>query len=479
MSRFCKLAALTIALVTLGNVDLACAQVGGEIWSQFAVAFAESLPSSIGGIIMPEVVALPNGTYRMYFGAQRASDGGMDIWYADSPDAITFTIGGVVLSGTTDPCDPEFTVTGASLVHLPDGRWRVYYQARPAGPPNLPACPKSQFQTYSAISTDGLTFTREGVRIAQRDPSLPFEAAAHTRVLLLDDGTFAAYVSAAGPVTGLFLLTSGDGLNFGSPQLLLGPAGHDPYVVKISGRYILYVDVWSPNSQQPASPTALILTSSDGLNWSVESTATFLDLHGTVSPFPPNGDIGGVVLPDGTLRLFSDTGPGNFAVYERSIVAAVEYHYAAWNFYFVTAIPQEIAVLDGGAFGGVWQRTGQQFNVYSTTNPPAGSVTVWRFFSTSFAPKSSHFYTELVNEYNDLLANPNWQLEGAVFNTPMPAPDGTCPAGSVPIYRLYNNNEGGAPNHRFTTDLNVRALMIAAGWSPEGFGIGVVFCSPQ
>ena len=198
-----------------------------------------------------------------------------------------------------------------------------------------------------------------------------------------------------------------------------------------------------------------------------------------MSPFPPNGDIGGVVLPDGTLRLFSDTGPGNFAVYERSIVAAVEYHYAAWNFYFVTAIPQEIAVLDGGAFGGVWQRTGQQFNVYSTTNPPAGSVTVWRFFSTSFAPKSSHFYTELVNEYNDLLANPNWQLEGAVFNTPMPAPDGTCPAGSVPIYRLYNNNEGGAPNHRFTTDLNVRALMIAAGWSPEGFGIGVVFCSPQ
>jgi hypothetical protein len=46
-------------------------------------------------------------------------------------------------------------------------------------------------------------------------------------------------------------------------------------------------------------------------------------------------------------------------------------------------------------------------------------------------------------------------------------------------YRLYNNNEGGAPNHRFTTDLNVRAQMIAAGWTPEGFGVGVTFCSPQ
>jgi hypothetical protein len=172
-------------------------------------------------------------------------------------------------------------------------------------------------------------------------------------------------------------------------------------------------------------------------------------------------------------------------------IPAVEYYYAAWNFYFVTAIPAEIAALDGGAFGGVWQRTGQQFNVYSTTsasagaatvgtaNAPAGAATVWRFFSTTFSPKSSHFYTEIVAEYNSLLANPNWQLEGPVFSTPMPAVDGSCPAGSIPIYRVFNNGMGGAPNHRFTTDPNVRAQMIAEGWTPEGFGIGVVFCSPQ
>jgi hypothetical protein len=160
-------------------------------------------------------------------------------------------------------------------------------------------------------------------------------------------------------------------------------------------------------------------------------------------------------------------------------VPAVEYYYAAWNFYFETAFPAEIAALDGGAFGGVWQRTGQQFNVYALAGAPASSSTVWRFFSTIFAPKSSHFYTGIMSEYNSLLVNPNWELEGPVFNTPMPAADGTCPVGSIPIYRLYNNNAGGAPNHRFTTDTNVRAQMIAAGWTPEGFGIGVVFCSPQ
>jgi len=104
---------------------------------------------------------------------------------------------------------------------------------------------------------------------------------------------------------------------------------------------------------------------------------------------------------------------------------------------------------------------------------------VWRFFSTSFDPKSSHFYTANVPEYNALLTNPNWKLEGPVFATPMPAADGTCPAGTLPIYRLYNNGQGGVPNHRFTTDANVRQQMIAAGWIAEGQGIGVGFCSPQ
>ncbi|HET7200265.1 MAG TPA: hypothetical protein VFI80_05565, partial [Burkholderiales bacterium] len=41
--------------------------------------------------------------------------------------------------------------------------------------------------------------------------------------------------------------------------------------------------------------------------------------------------------------------------------AAVEYYYSDWNFYFETAFPDEIAALDGGAFGGAWKRTGQTF----------------------------------------------------------------------------------------------------------------------
>jgi len=45
---------------------------------------------------------------------------------------------------------------------------------------------------------------------------------------------------------------------------------------------------------------------------------------------------------------------------------------------------------------------------------------------------------------------------------------------------MYNQGQGGAPNHRFTTELAVRATMLAAGWVKEGDGpVGVSFCSPQ
>ncbi len=163
------------------------------------------------------------------------------------------------------------------------------------------------------------------------------------------------------------------------------------------------------------------------------------------------------------------------------IVVAVEYYYAGWNMYFVTALPSEIGALDGGAFGGLWRRTGQQFNVYALDGAPASSFTVSRFVSTMFSPKSSHVYTAMEDEYDALTSGDiaGWSLEGPVFSAPLPSSDGTCSAGSIPVYRLYNNSMGGAPNHRLITDANEFSRMTAAGWTPEGEGIGVGLCSPQ
>ena len=104
-----------------------------------------------------------------------------------------------------------------------------------------------------------------------------------------------------------------------------------------------------------------------------------------------------------------------------------------------------------------------------------------RFFNDSFAPRSSHFYALRGYGCEQTLAQfPDWQLESpALFNMMVPDSAGHCPADTIPIYRLYNNGAGGAPNHRFTNDPSVRAQMIAAGWVPEGNGIGVTFCSPK
>ena len=109
-----------------------------------------------------------------------------------------------------------------------------------------------------------------------------------------------------------------------------------------------------------------------------------------------------------------------------------------------------------------------------------GREAVCRFFSTAFGIKRSHFYTSDVAECMVVQSNLNWQFEGGVFYMTAPAFDGSCPIGTSPVYRVYNNGQSSAPNHRYTTDLVERAKMLLHGWIPEGYGaIGVIMCAPQ
>ena len=96
---------------------------------------------------------------------------------------------------------------------------------------------------------------------------------------------------------------------------------------------------------------------------------------------------------------------------------------------------------------------------------------------------SSHFYC-LPVECAELEANPvlaaGWQLEtaAAYYLEPTDA-FGNCPAGTAPLYRVYNNGMGGAPNHRYTADAAIRAFMITQGWIAEGNGPDLIFaCTP-
>ena len=155
---------------------------------------------------------------------------------------------------------------------------------------------------------------------------------------------------------------------------------------------------------------------------------------------------------------------------------AVEYFHAGYGHYFVTASPAEISALDGGQTPG-WSRTGQSFDVLELGAP--GAASVCRFWSgRTFVPKSSHFYTPIAAECATDRGNRDWQFEGEVFALILPDSTGACGWGTTPLYRLYNNGVTAAPNHRYTTSLQVRSEMVAQGWTPEGVGIGVVGCVP-
>jgi hypothetical protein len=155
---------------------------------------------------------------------------------------------------------------------------------------------------------------------------------------------------------------------------------------------------------------------------------------------------------------------------------AVEFIQNDCGHYFVTASPSEVANLDGGVFPG-WSRTGHEFEVFPAGTP--GCAGVCRFWSgQTYAPKSSHFYTPYGGECAEVKTNPDWQFEGEVFALKLPDAAGTCTSGTVPLYRLYNAGKGGAPNHRYTTSLAVRAEMLAQGWMTEGTGTGIAGCAP-
>jgi hypothetical protein len=105
----------------------------------------------------------------------------------------------------------------------------------------------------------------------------------------------------------------------------------------------------------------------------------------------PNGRIIALALANNELDVVQYQGD-----LPCGVVSSVEYYYAAWNYYFETAFPNEIEALDAGAFGGVWQRTGETFNVWP--QPNASARKTCRHFSTAFAPKSSHFFSPYPTE---------------------------------------------------------------------------------
>lgn len=121
-----------------------------------------------------DVVKLDNGNYRMYYADQppmnpSAGPAELGVWSSISSDGITWKKeSGKRMSNVTFP----------EVVHLKNGKWRMYYQ--------------SSQRIKSAISSDGLNFTEEsGDRIAYANSAgLDLTNVAAPAVFQLDNGTF-------------------------------------------------------------------------------------------------------------------------------------------------------------------------------------------------------------------------------------------------------------------------------------------------
>jgi serine protease len=154
----------------------------------------------------------------------------------------------------------------------------------------------------------------------------------------------------------------------------------------------------------------------------------------------------------------------------------IEYYNAALDHYFVTWIPGEIAALDAGTTIRGWVRTGLAFRTWTT--PEAGSAPVCRYYIPP-AQGNSHFYGRNGSECEAARnTHPSFVLEEARFmHLALPAL-GICPAGTVPVYRLYSNRADA--NHRYTIERSVRDEMVARGWVAEGEGADfVAMCAPR
>jgi hypothetical protein len=181
----------------------------------------------------------------------------------------------------------------------------------------------------------------------------------------------------------------------------------------------------------------------------------------------------------GQDAAFVDAVAGFVSTHNNSFVSpqalAVEYYNTSLDHYFLTHINGEIAILDAGVAIKGWARTGQSFHVF-TTSPASGSP-VCRFYIPP-GKGDSHFYGRGAAECAaTALANPTFVNEDPNFFHVVLPTGGACPAGTIPVYRVFSNRPDA--NHRYMTNRSLRNEMTVKGWLPEGDGADlVVMCAP-
>ncbi|MFO1412403.1 MAG: hypothetical protein U1F10_00510 [Burkholderiales bacterium] len=173
-----------------------------------------------------------------------------------------------------------------------------------------------------------------------------------------------------------------------------------------------------------------------------------------------------------------------FSVTTGGLTTVVEFYNAEQDHYFITADAAEQALLDNGTMRG-WVRTGETFKVMFGEDMQTSAKSICRFYGLPSTGLDSHFFSASMSECIDVLNRwpLQWQLETTnAFGITAEVPQGSCPADSQAVYRLFNNRAD--VNHRYTTSKTTRDAMLAKGWILEGGALTpnslerVAMCAP-
>ncbi len=211
---------------------------------------------------VPFAHKLKDGNVRLYYCT------GKGILSAISKDGQTFTKeqGVRITPGTGN----ELHVCDPTIVDLPSGEVRMYYKG--ANNQN-PGPGQSIHKIYSALSSDGLIFQKEGIRIDSETNGDNGWASVPDAILLADGRVRIYYVTASGMEHGIGSAISSDGLDFTKEFGIRVPNLVDPALVMIGDAYILFAA--SIDERFAALPKGIYyLKSSDGLEFG-EPAAVF------------------------------------------------------------------------------------------------------------------------------------------------------------------------------------------------------------
>ncbi len=238
---------------------------------------------------VPYVYRLDDGRLRIYYGGP----GG--ILSAISDDGLTFKKEAGVRIVPGSPGSPEAIVSDPTVVALKNGKMRMYYNgATGSGGPG-----QSVHSIYSAISSDGLNFDKEGIRIdSQQTPDRGW--ASVPEAITLPDGRVRIYYVSDGLDVkhGVVSAVSEDGLSFTREETRV-TGFVDPAVIRLAdGGFILLAVAF------PLGPGGKLTDAAPGIYSFLSEDGIKFEHRGLVLAGENNIDPVIVNIGDGAYRVY-------------------------------------------------------------------------------------------------------------------------------------------------------------------------------